>query len=194
VLFSALAVIATAVMIKQVLRLRKEAQRIRLARDGERVVGQFLEELRANGASIFHDVPGDDFNLDHVVISDRGIFVVETKTHSKPAPDAKVSFAGEQLLVAGRRLDRDPIQQVRAQIKWIRNILRESTGKDLPVRGAIVFPNWWVDPAPDSIRKGIWVLEPKALLVYIQNEPTRLVESDVKLATFHLSQYIRSKA
>ena len=118
-LFSALAVAAIAVMVFQVLRLRREAKSIRLGRDGERLVGQFLEELRADGANIFHDVPGDGFNLDHVVISDRGIFVVETKTHSKPIPDAKVTFAGDELLVAGCKPDRDPIKQVRAQTRWL---------------------------------------------------------------------------
>lgn len=194
ILFTAMALVVSAIAVFQLLRLRKEAQRIRLGRDGERVVGQFLEELRTDGASIFHDVPGDGFNLDHVVISDRGVVVVETKTHSKPSRDAKVTFVGEQLLIAGRKPDRDPIQQVRAQTAWLASILRQSTGKSFPVRGAVVYPNWWVDPAPEEIRQDVWVLEPKALPSFIKHEPVRLVDSDVNLATFHLSQYIRSKA
>ena len=43
----------------------------------------FLQRLRADGAQIFHDVPADGFNLDHVVVADKGIFVIETKTWSR---------------------------------------------------------------------------------------------------------------
>ncbi len=153
-LFSVLAVAAIAIMLLQVLRLRKEAKSIRLGRDGERLVGQFLEELRADGASSSTTYRATASNLDHVVISDRGIFVVETKTYSKPVPDAKVTFESNQLLVAGRKPDRDPIKQVRAQTRWLLHLLRESTGRQLPIRGAIVFPNWWVDPNPGSIPQG----------------------------------------
>lgn len=52
---------------------------IKLGRDGERDVGQFLERLRENGAKIFHDIPGDGFNLDHVVVHSSGVYVIETK-------------------------------------------------------------------------------------------------------------------
>lgn len=37
------------------------------------------------------------------------------------------------------------------------------------------------------------MLEPKALPAFIETEPVRLAEADVKLAAFHLSRYIRSK-
>jgi hypothetical protein len=192
-LFTAVAIVAVAIATVQILRLRKQAQNIRLGRDGERLVGQFLEELRVDGASVFHDVPGDGFNLDHVVISDRGVIVIETKTRSKPSPDAKVTFDGDDLLVAGRKPDRDPIRQVRAEVSWLLELLRQSTGKSFPMRGAVVFPYWWVERAPESVNKDVWVLEPKALPAFIRHEAVKLAEADVKLATFHLSQYIRSK-
>ncbi|MGD1866748.1 MAG: nuclease-related domain-containing protein [Phormidesmis sp.] len=33
---------------------------------------------------MFHDVVGKNFNIDHVVIGDTGIFTIETKTYRKP--------------------------------------------------------------------------------------------------------------
>ena len=36
------------------------------------------------GAYVFHDVPADNFNIDHVVVSGQGIFAVETKGFTKP--------------------------------------------------------------------------------------------------------------
>jgi hypothetical protein len=163
-----------------------------LGRDGERVVGQFLDGLRVNGARIFHDIPAGGFNLDHVVISDRGIYVIETKTLSKPYPDAKVTFADDKILVAGRPMQRDAIKQVRGEIAWLRRMLEESTSKRFAVRGVVVFPGWWIDPAPESIKAQAWVLEPKALPGWIEKEPVSIAATDVSLAAFHLSRYIRT--
>lgn len=40
--------------------------------------------------------------------------------------------------------------------------------------------------------KEVWVLEPKALRAFLSKEPVRLSSEDVKLASFHLSRFIRS--
>jgi hypothetical protein len=176
----------------KILPLKKRIRAMKLGRDGERAVGQFLEELRKDGARVFHDIPGDNFNLDHVVITDRGIFVVETKTHSKPSSDARVTLVNGELRVAGHKLDRDPIQQVQAQISWLTRTLEESTGKRFPVLGALVFPSWFVDPALKNAFENIWVLEPKALPAFINHEPVRIRQEDVMLASYHLSRYVRT--
>jgi hypothetical protein len=64
-------------------RLRLQLKRLRMARDGEKAVGQYLSDLRGKGYRVFHDIVGKGFNVDHVVICDRGIFTIETKTYSK---------------------------------------------------------------------------------------------------------------
>jgi hypothetical protein len=192
-MYTALAVIAVGVTAIQFLRLRRKIQDVRLGRDGERHVGQMLEALRAVGASVFHDVPADGFNLDHVVISSHGVIVVETKTWRKRSAKDRISFVGEDLMIGGRKAKGDPIGQTRAEIRWLADILKQSTSKWFYVRGALVFPNWWVDHPPDSINKDVWVLEPKALPAFMKQEPARLSEADVAMAAFHLSQYIRSK-
>ena len=61
-----------------------KVRNLRQGRDGERAVGQYLDELRQNGHRVFHDILADQFNVDHVVISTKGIFAIETKTYSKP--------------------------------------------------------------------------------------------------------------
>jgi hypothetical protein len=174
-------------------RFRKRARDLRLGRDGERAVGQYLEGLREAAARVFHDVPAEAFNLDHVVISRRGIFIVETKTCSKPHPRATVSVRGDQILLAGRVMTRNPVEQVRAQVAWLAHLLEQSTGKSLPIRGTVVFPGWFIEPSSDAKRLGVWVLEPKALPAFIENEPVRLTDADVALAAFHLSRYVRAR-
>jgi len=58
---------------------------LKQAEDGEKAVGQLLEGLRGQGYAVFHDLVGDDFNVDHVIIGPAGAFTIETKTWSKPA-------------------------------------------------------------------------------------------------------------
>jgi hypothetical protein len=94
--------------------IRARVRQLKLGRDGERCVGQFLERLRDGGGQVFHDIPGDSFNLDHVVICGYGIYAIETKTFNKPWPKATVTVEGDSLRIAGRIPDRNPIEQVTA--------------------------------------------------------------------------------
>jgi hypothetical protein len=165
---------------------------LKQGRDGEKAVGQFLERLRAQGYQVFHDIIGEGFNVDHVLIGPAGVFSIETKTRGKPRRgDAKISFDGERLLVAGFEPDRDPIVQAKAQAAWLRQLLAESTGRQFVVRAVILFPGWFVDQSSKSLRD-LWVLEPKALPAFLEREPPVLSAEDVKLATFHLSRFIRA--
>jgi Nuclease-related domain len=172
-------------------RIRRRVQRLKQGRDGERAVGQFLERLRDGGGQVFHDVPGEGFNLDHVVISSHGIYVIETKTLSKPWPGAKIVVEGDALSVAGQVPDRNPIKQVTAVSRWLENELKKSTGKRFFVRGVVVFPGWFVEQrGPNG---DVWVLEPKALPAFIDSAPAMISAADVALAAYHLSRYVRSE-
>ena len=64
------------------------------------------------------------------IFSSRGIFLVETKTYSKSSRGrGDVEFDGERLRVNGHVPKRDPIKQVRALSRWLRDLLLESTGR-----------------------------------------------------------------
>lgn len=167
---------------------------LRQGSDGEKAVGQYLERLREQGYSVFHDLVGKGFNIDHVLIGPAGVFTIETKTYSKaPGPDVRVRFDGETLTVDGVELDKDPIVQGKAQAGWLRLVLEESTGRKLLTRSVILFPGWFVEQKPGTSRE-VWVLEPKALPGFLKHEPELLSPEDVKLATFHLSRFIRTQA
>lgn len=176
-----------------IVREKPRLDALRQARDGEKVVGQFLERLREDGFHVFHDLIGNDFNVDHVLVGPAGIFTVETKTFSKPARgNAKVTFDGENILVNGFRPDRDPVTQVRAQANWLRDLVLESTGRKVAVRSVVLFPGWWVDPTPASLKHDVWVLEPKALPAFLAQERETLKPEDVKLMSYHISRYVRT--
>ena len=118
--------------------LRRKIRQLRLARDGERAVGQYLETLRARGYRVLHDLVGNGFNVDHVLIGPTGMFAVETKTYRKPAKGAaEIVYDGERVTIAGRAPERDPVVQGKAQAHWLRDLLRDSTGRAFVRRGAV---------------------------------------------------------
>jgi hypothetical protein len=190
--FTLLAAVTIGYVAPRIWKLRKKINELRLGRDGEKIVAEQLECLREYGAQVFHDVPGDGFNLDHVVISTHGIYAIETKTRTKPSSKARVVVDGDSLTVAGYTLDRDPIEQVTGAARWLERTLQQSTGRRFFVRGVVVFPGWYVEQR--GSRGDVWVLEPKALPAFIDNAPAMIAASDVALAAFHLSQYVRSRA
>ena len=180
--------------VYRVRKILKEVKAVKLGREGERAVGQYLENLREKGHRIFHDLLGDNFNLDHVIISRKGIYVVETKTYSKPEKgDSKIGFDGRQLSFKGQAPISKPLVQVTAASKWLKNILKESTGKDFPVKSVVLFPGWFVESTREGKKSDIWVLNPKALPTYIENQPDIIIQEDMMLASFHISRYIRTK-
>ncbi len=171
--------------------LRKRVRSLWLGLDGEKAVGQYLEAHRDPSWRVFHDIPGTGFNVDHVIIAPQGVFAVETKTFSKPAKgDAKVTYDGERILVNGRQPDRDPVAQARAIRDWLEDLLFDTTGRRYPVRGVVVFPEWWIEPPADNKRTDIWVLNPKALPAFIEHEPIMLKEEDIALASSRLVNYV----
>jgi len=172
-------------------KAKKKIELLKMARDGERIVGEQLELLREKSYAVFHDIQGDKFNIDHVVISKHGVFVIETKTFSKPIKgDAKVFYNGEKVNVNGWEPDRDPIKQAKANASWLKDILKKSTGNIYPVRGVVIFPGWFIESK--SLKSEVWVLNPKALPTFIGNEPECVTQTDVNMIAFHLSRYIRS--
>jgi len=173
-------------------RLRRRLKAIKQGIEGEKAVGQFLERLREQGYTVFHDVVADTFNVDHVLIGAGGVFTVETKTRSKPiGRDARVTYDGKQLLVDGTAPDRDPIVQAKSQARWLGSVLQESTGRQFPVQPVVVFPGWFIDPGVGK-PQSVWVLEPKSLPGFLNHQVHMMSPEDVKLATFHLSRFIRA--
>ena len=190
VLLTGMALLAVAFAIYRLWRLRQRVRLLRLGEDGEKEVGHCLEDLRSQGCRVFHDIEGQGFNIDHLVISRRGIFVIETKTYSKPLRgQTVVTFDGERLLVNGRSPARNPVVQVQALRRWVRKLLADTTGRQFLIKGVIVFPGWYV---PDENSNGeVWVLNPKRLPVFIGREPIQLPLEDVALVSSRISDYVQ---
>jgi hypothetical protein len=188
------AAIATALCVLKFCRTRKQVRNLKKGRDGERQVAEILDELKYLGAQVLHDIPGEDGNVDHVVICTRGIFVVETKAWTKPDDVWEMEFDGEKIHIPTRVPDAAPIIQCKAEVSDIKVLLKDSTSKHYPVRGVVVFLDWFVNRKASARGSDIWVLNPKELAGWVRREQEVLSEADVSMATLHLKQYVKKLA
>ena len=113
----------------------------------ERATAQELAPLVGKGCAVYHDVPGEKFNLDHVVVGPNTVFMVETKFRRKPAAKGKasalVTFDGKSLLFPGWR-DTQMLDQVFGQTRWLAEYLYAKTGERVRVKPVLALPGWYV--------------------------------------------------
>lgn len=191
ILSTAITVIILIIGANKIFQGRKETKRLVMARDGEKIVAEQLQELIKQGATVFNDIQGENFNLDHVVVSPRGIYLVETKTYSKPInKETIITFDSENVYVDGRAIERNPIKQVKALSNWLQNLLKESTGTKYKIHPVILFPGWFTEKTKGGAE--IWILNPKALPSFISRELVSLKDDEVHMVAFHLSRYVRT--
>jgi hypothetical protein len=183
----------------QFFRIRPQLERLWLGRRGEREVGRMLEELRAVGYKVFHDIPGEGtggrFNVDHALIGPGGVFSLETKTWSRPPAGtgrAEIDYDGERVLIAGMMPDGNPVAQAQACADHLRDILKRTTGRAVNVRPVLLFPGWYVHRRVRDPRT--WVLNPKELQGFLRNEPSRLTREDIALYADRVEQHLSPPA
>jgi len=192
-LMTLIAAIGIILLIRRIIKIRVKLKSLRQGLEGERSVGQFLELLRESGAKVFHDIPGQGFNVDHIVIHQNGIYVIETKTYSKPDKgEAAILYDGKSLRISEKLTTSDPLIQVKAATSWVQQLLLESTGSKFNLKPVLVFPGWYIQSSAEAMKSDVWVLNPKALPAFIENQKPQLAADKVHMLALHLSRYIRS--
>lgn len=190
-LLTGLAVIITVWSIYKIITMIKDIKSFKQGRDGEREVGMNLELLREQGFKVYHDIIGKDFNLDHVLVGTKGIYVIETKTYSKPLKgQCKIVYDGKKLSYNGTIESDKPIIQAKAGAQWLKNYLKETTKKEFDVFPVVVFPGWFTESKVPL--KDIWILNPKGLTKYMQNKQDEILDEDVALISHRIEVYVKS--
>jgi hypothetical protein len=119
--------------------------------EAEIAMGQELDQLMRDGAIVFHDIPGEGFNIDHAVVTRAGVFAVETKARMKPdrgggKNDATMHFNGEVLSFPDWR-DSETLAQAKRQAKWLSKWLSSAVGEQINVKPVVALPGWFVERA-----------------------------------------------
>lgn len=120
-----------------------------LGLDCERAVGEELNQLLLDGCRVFHDFQADKFNIDHIVISENGVFAIETKGRAKPdrgrgQEDVKVVYDGQALQFPTWR-EHEPLEQAKRQAAWLSSWLTRAVGEHIAVKPALALPGWFVE-------------------------------------------------
>jgi hypothetical protein len=176
----------------KVQKARRKLKSLRQGRDGERAVGQFLETLTDTECRIFHDVVVDGFNIDHVMVSRRGVFAIETKTYSKPKKGrAVIKYVGDTLIINDVRETKDELIQAKAAANWLKNFFKETLDRRFEVKPVLLFPGWYIE---NGGRDDVWVLEPKAFAKFFENQSVVWEKDEVLKLSTTLSRFIRDSA
>jgi Nuclease-related domain len=190
--YSAMLVVTVAVFAARWRKNWAQLKALKLGREGERAMAEYMNTRLDSTARVFHDVPIAHGNVDHVIICARGIYAVETKTRSKPLRrGAVVSVTSDHLKVDGFKPDRDPLSQAREAATDLQQILKTFTRKPVWVTPIVVFPGWSIADHRES-RAPVWILSAADLAGRIARESETLTALDVARLSHHLTRYIRA--
>lgn len=160
---------------------------------GGRVVGERLDKLRVFGYSVFHDVPGDGGNIDHVIISTRGVYTIVTKARKSTNGEGPILYDGDAVSFAGRPADPAPVIQAKAQAARLRRLLAQVTGRHLKPRPIVVFPGWSVEQAGTPDAANVWVLSTDDVYRWIERQPETVSIDVVRQASTQLAAFVRDR-
>ena len=135
---------------------------------GEEKLGTRLDSLVSESIAVLHDrrIPGTKANIDHIVITQAGIWVIDAKRY-KGRPELKVEGGFlrprvEKVLV-GRRDCTKLVDGVLRQVDLLRGVVG-----DVPVVGALCFVEAdWPLIGGSFTTRGVHVLWPKRLAKFL---------------------------
>ena len=178
------------------LRLRRRFRNLNRGERGEMKVSEALEDLRADGYRVIHDITGKNYNIDHVIVGPAGVFALETKYRSS---SGEVEFrnserssraGGEGLFVGGRKEENDPLLQARRNALEVNRIIKEDCGVNQWVKPLVVFVgnckiknNWNATDAR--------VFSLNQVTRYIREQQPELTRSEIRLIASHLERTAR---
>ena len=147
--YAILALIFIGWAVRKLWKTGARLDKLRAGYDAELAVGQELDQLMRQGAFVFHDIPADGFNIDHVVISVEGVFAVETKGYTKPKrdggrADATMTFDGK-VLKFPTWTTTEPLDQAERQAAWLAKWLGSAVGAPTQVLPVLALPGWFVE-------------------------------------------------
>jgi hypothetical protein len=163
----------------------------------EKAVGQKLEECRYSGARVFHDIErendGRTWNVDHLVIAQTGIYVVETKARAKPekgAPEVRLDEKVVRFSDGG--YTPEPVTQVLNTAddmrEWLAELARGhellrpkfATRDSLPVKPVIVYAGWYANGQKVALGKPVVVNEKYLLGMVAKATDRHLSQQEVE--------------
>ena len=160
------AILGLVYLIFKIVQQFGKLQKLNLGCEGEEYTGQELNLLMLKNAFVFHDIPYQYGNIDHVVIGNDRIFAIETKSVRKPikqgtssSKQATVKFDGTSLIFPHFKTTA-PIEQAKRHGSHIQDAIQKKCGVTLPVMPVVALPEWNIDVASTE-KISVLVINPK---------------------------------
>lgn len=178
-------------------RTAKKLGNYRLGLLGEQAVGACLTELIADDCKVFHDLVIEEgkqrtWNIDHVVVSSKGVFCIETKCRRKVlGTGSKDKTKGWQVMFDGHTIeypfgsDRFGLEQAERNAKWLETFIRESAAEKVQVEPVLVLPGWFVHR---KARGKVRVVNEKELPQVVCKGPDILDEAQRQRIAYQIKQ------
>ena len=147
--------LAIAGLVIYTLSLWKRGKARRSGKRGEKMVAKELGRLKKKDYIVINDMMlpaanGRTSQIDHVVVSTRGIFVIETKNHAGRISGGEHAQYWHQNLSSQSRTFYNPLLQNRSHLRAIRRILPKMNG-DVFSTMVVFTQAWRLDIYADDI-------------------------------------------
>ncbi|MGD9186899.1 MAG: nuclease-related domain-containing protein [Desulfobacteraceae bacterium] len=164
-------------------RLIGSRNMMRLVHESRLATRRVLDPLLKEKYRVFHDVVGDQFSIDHLVVGPKGVFAIQTHARSvsasKQSPDDRiVTYNGRELFFPKGR-DHGIVENARMNAEKLSQWLTGQTEEPVAVRAIISLPGWTVRRTSSE---GMPIINPKqfaSLFEHIQpwQLPASIIES-----------------
>jgi hypothetical protein len=165
-------------LIFKLIKNKKNLLNYKKGTDGEKLVGQYLDEMRDEKTKVFHDllVP-NKFNIDHLVICTKGIYAVETKNYSQK----NIAYRNHSLVLSNYT-NTKILKQISAQKIFLENLIKTKINFNYPVTPILIFPEHFIEKNNfyEAKKDGFWILNEKVISIFIQNEPEMYTLEEVE--------------
>lgn len=202
ILFTLITIVISFRSHKKFKKNRETLVKCRKGLEGERFVGEMLNKMSSDSICVFHDIPGERLNVDHIIVSTRGIFAIETK-HFDRNKCHEFYFDGNMVqrkmpngkFILCPRL----LPQMDGEACFIHDEIKRRTEMDVPViKVAIIIGCFIHTPAENNPDKCIkryfdkyWITNEKLFKKMFMEEKEIYDDSVVKLISTHINEFVK---
>ena len=169
-------------------KLLRHARNCHKGMEGERLVGEILNKLSDDSTRVFHDVCGDAFNVDHLIISTRGIFTIETK-HYDRKHGHKFLFQGGKVFFNGRQC-MSLLNQMDGEASFIQEKLETLCGRRYPVQKVAVIIGAFIENPGKDFSK-YWILNENSFPKFFENSKVVLTIEEVRSLAMQVTEWLK---
>ncbi len=183
----------TAWLLRRIYAIKEKIRRKTLGMEGEIATGEELNQLMLVGCRVFHDIPFEYGNIDHIVVGRSGVFSVETKALSKTNESGShkatvdftkniVRFSNWNWLI--------PLDQLKTNSRWLSQHLTKSTGMHVSVNSMLALPGYYIEK---RIGKGdVLVFNPTRSETFFVNSRVVFTPEQVQRIAHQIEQLCRN--